>query len=166
MDYSESVPVNGYEGKYSITRDGQLISHHGGGNHIKKLPICKGYYRPILWGKDKFYNKTIHRLVAEHFIPNPNNLPEVNHKDGNKLNNKVDNLEWCTAQQNRIHALSTGLASTARGMKDNSKLCDTSVIVIRDSFKAGFKQRKIAEYFKIGQAQVSRIVNKKRWEHL
>ena len=58
-------------------------------------------------GKQKHYY--IHRLVAEAFIPNPNNYPMVNHIDGNSLNNNVDNLEWCTAQQNTIHAYKLGL---------------------------------------------------------
>ena len=58
---------------------------------------------------DKF--RPLHRLVAEHFIPNPDNLPQVNHKDGNRLNNAASNLEWCSARQNVKHAYASGLKS-------------------------------------------------------
>lgn len=63
-----------------------------------------GYYQCVLRGSDgKKYYKRVHRLVANTFIPNPNNLPQVNHKDGNKLNNNINNLEWCTNSENTQH---------------------------------------------------------------
>jgi hypothetical protein len=73
---------------------------------ISKLEIHDGrYYRVKLNNR----NYKVHRLVALYFIPNPDNKPEINHKDGNKLNNCVDNLEWCTPEENMIHALEKGL---------------------------------------------------------
>ena len=68
-----------------------------------------GYLQVNLWKNNKGYWKYIHRLIAEAFIPNPLNLPEVNHIDGNRQNNDISNLEWVDSQGNKIHAVKTGL---------------------------------------------------------
>lgn len=67
---------------------------------LKERSTKEGYVRVVLWEKGKGKSCLIHRLVAQAFIPNPDSLPEVNHKDENKLNNSVENLEWCTHQYN------------------------------------------------------------------
>ena len=97
--------IKGYEGKYQISDLGRIKSLNYRGNtnqeHILKLKEARnGYNQVQLYknGKGVFY--LIHRLVAEAFIPNPKNLPEINHKDENKLNNNVENLEWCTRKYN------------------------------------------------------------------
>jgi hypothetical protein len=92
---------------YRILNDGRII---GRKNCFLKIHVgtC-GYYQ--LNTRDNYKQKTylVHRLVAMAFIPNPNNLLEVNHKDGNKLNNRSDNLEWCTRSENIIHGFKNGL---------------------------------------------------------
>lgn len=79
------------------------------GKDIKYKPDKNGYfiYKFLIEGKYKHYK--IHRLIAETFIPNPNNLPQVNYKDGDKTNNRINNLEWITNRNNLIHAIKTGL---------------------------------------------------------
>lgn len=101
-----------------------MISNHGRVRSLKRhgdriMPMTVQpsgrngkltYYAVTLWMHNKAICRKVHRMVAEAFIPNPDNLPQINHKDGNKLNNHADNLEWCTAKQNARHAYDTGLA--------------------------------------------------------
>lgn len=95
------------------------------GNVYNKKKMLKpqlnnnGYYRVYLSKKGKVKKLYIHRLVAEAFIPNPNKLPQVNHKDGNKKNNKVENLEWCTAKENINHSFKIGLSFVPKGNKNH-----------------------------------------------
>ena len=89
---------------YIITEDGQIINAHNG-HILKPQPNSKGYLRVSIGGKLQF----VHRLVAEKYIPNPDNKEQVNYKDGNKLNNSVSNLEWVTNKENRNHAVKEGL---------------------------------------------------------
>lgn len=93
---------------YRITTDGRIINKYG----HEKTPddhSKDGYLKVNLYKDGKGSSKRIHRLVAEAFIPNPDNKPDVNHKDGNKHNNNVENLEWVTKSENMIHAYETGL---------------------------------------------------------
>lgn len=102
--------IEGFEGLYQISSNGKVISANG----IRETEISKnGYERITLWKKGKGKHYSIHRLVAMAFIPNPNNYEFVNHIDGNKLNNRAENLEWCNLSQNVQHAYRTGLIHPA-----------------------------------------------------
>lgn len=99
--------INGFEGYYQVSSTGRIKNVRT--NSIKKLTTGNtGYAYVYLYKNNNKSNLTVHRLVAQAFIPNSDNLPQVNHKDGNKLNNNVENLEWCTAKENIRHIINMG----------------------------------------------------------
>lgn len=81
---------------------------------IKGKVDAHGYVRVTLTKDGKSFSKLVHRLVALQFIPNPDELPQVNHKNGNKCDNSVGNLEWCTAKENKRHAYDNNISDTKR----------------------------------------------------
>jgi len=112
-------PIKNYEGLYSITKSGGVYSHRGKGKWLK-LKCNKGYLSIIL-SNAGIKSKYVHRLVAETFIPNPENKPEVNHKNGDKSNNNDWNLEWATRVENCNHAEDNGLNKHPKTAKIYSK---------------------------------------------
>lgn len=119
--------VAGYDGKYQVSNYGNVKSN----SRWKKGALLKGGmcgnpgpYRFVVLVKSSradAKNFYIHRLVAEHFLDNPNGYKEVNHKDGNTLNNMVDNLEWCSRKYNAEHASKTGLLSKSHEFETGAK---------------------------------------------
>lgn len=95
--------VKDYEGLYRISNNGDVFSIIK--NRCLKGTSANGYRKVELWKDSKGKKEYVHRLVAMAFVDNPNNLPEVNHKDGNRLNNRYDNLEWVTSSGNTKHAV-------------------------------------------------------------
>lgn len=127
IDFSEFVPIKGFE-DYMINKDGVVIKLKGktNSNHIMAQYIILGYKNVMLVKDGIQRTKKVHHLLAEAFIPNPNNYPIVNHIDENKLNNNLDNLEWCTHQYNSAYSngkniikenLETGEKITYNGIK-------------------------------------------------
>ena len=115
-------PVKGFEGKYEVSNTGKVRSidrfdannRFRKGIELKQLIESQGYYRVTLWhNKCSKEDIRVHYLVACHFIDNPENKKTVNHKDGNKLNNNLNNLEWNTYSENHLHAYKNGLKKPA-----------------------------------------------------
>lgn len=99
--------IEGFPGYY-ITDDGKVISTKFKEERVMKTWYQKGGYENIKLCKENVtYHFLIHRLVAQAFIPNPDNLPEVNHKNKNRADNRVENLEWCTRVENLYDSYST-----------------------------------------------------------
>ena len=116
--------VVGYDGRYQVSNKGNVrsiarkdsIGRKCGGLILKPRSFRNGYLHVNLFKDGKVKTKSIHRLVAEAFIPNPNNFPEVNHLDENKINNELSNLEWCDASYNSNYGTRIG-----RIVQKNSK---------------------------------------------
>lgn len=111
--------IEDFADKYEISNLGRIKNKKT--NHIYKNTNQYGDYFTIILYDEKHKRSTrIHREVAQAFIPNPNNYPCVNHKDLNKQNNNVDNLEWCTYSQNSLHALNNGI-DIVKGLNNHNK---------------------------------------------
>ncbi len=127
--------IIGLEGKYQISNYGNVKS-------IKRNIILKQhvhdnkYLRITIPNTPKPIRFKIHRLVATHFIPNPYNKPQVNHIDGNKLNNHVSNLEWVTDSENKEHAFKTGLQT----YKNKKRVLNTITNEIYNSIATAAKK--------------------------
>lgn len=119
-DVGECKGYEDYKGLYKVSNLGRVKNNKG----LIKSPELnhKGYYRVQLYNKGKRKHARINRLVALAFIPNPNNYPMVNHKDENKLNNRVSNLEWCTAKYNNNYG--TARERMAKAISKPVIMCD------------------------------------------
>lgn len=153
--------INGYE-NYKIYDTGIVYSLKT--KRKLKIFISKYGYEIVGLYKNGISKKhSIHRLVAENFLDKKHfKSAIVNHIDGNKKNNNVNNLEWCTHKQNTIHAFNIGLCKT--GEKHHlSKISNKDVLIIKQLYKDKIlNQPQLAKKFGIGQDQISRIINNKR----
>lgn len=148
---------------YDINENGEVKRIKTG--LILKNKLNRGYFRIGLFNNGVQKWKTIHRLVAETFIPNPYNKKQINHINGVKTDNRVENLEWCTAKENIQHSWKNGLSYGAPGEKNGSaKLIKEHVNSIRVMLAKGISQRKIAILYNVAQSQISGIKTGKAWQ--
>lgn len=169
--------IAGFEGYYKISSRGRVkslrrarTSAHGGYSKtviLKTKGGCEDYVKVSLCKDKKCMYTSCHRLVALHFIPNPENKPQVNHKDGNRQNNNIDNLEWVTVKENVCYSFTMGWHVGNRGIKNGGcKLTEKQVIKIRKLLCKGFTHRYISELFSVSRVAITNIKNKKRWAYL
>lgn len=138
-------------GNYIVHSDGKVWSKWKK-NWMKLQIHQKGYYRLPINGRKTL----LHRLIAETFIPNPNNLSDVNHLDLDKLNCSVSNLEWATSKENFDHAVSNGLFR---------KLTENQVKEIKYANKS-LTQEQIAKIYNTTRSNIKRIKNNETWKHI
>lgn len=125
-----------------------------------------GYYMITISKNNKSKPYRVHRLIANNFIENPKKLKEVNHIDGNKLNNDLSNLEWVSHFGNMQHAFSTGLANNTGVKNGMTKLNERKVREIKELLKQGISQYKIAKKYNVSRSAILKIHLNKTWKHL
>lgn len=175
--------IPAYNGLYQASNTGSIrgldrIVFRNGTDHLRKGDIMSqiknsfGYMTVQLTMDGKRKILLTHRLIAAAFIPNPKNKPQVNHKDGNKTNNHISNLEWCTASENVIHANETGLADFKKNRKvysgeecGASILTEKQVLEIRSKYKPHvYLLSMLAKEYNVTTGTIHSIITKRTWK--
>lgn len=173
--------IKGYEGAYQISSLGKVKSLSRtariGYNFFRKMieKILKasidgaGYYQIRLSINRTVKSYRIHRLIAEHFILNPRMNVCINHKDGNKLNNKIDNLEWCTYSENMIHSLEKGLrkppTNESHGMAKLNRFQVQRIRLIKEIMPK-ITKKALGKLFNMSEGGISGILGYKVWKKI
>ena len=158
-------PVIGYEGLYEVSDQGRVrrVQRYRKEPGILRLRLSSGYCRVDLHrkGAKRFM---VHRLVWEAFVGAIPQDRQINHRDGQKSNNHLGNLELVTASGNALHAVALGLWVNNKGERHGmAKLTWQQVEDIRRLYEKGMLQKELAEMFKVSRPQISEIVNRKQW---
>lgn len=170
--------IVGYEGFYQISNLGRVkslcrfvVRDSNGNKKLKKesvksfLKIKNNYPSTVLFKNAIRNHVLVHRLVAEAFVPNPENKPFVNHKDGVRHNNFTSNLEWCTQKENVNHAIRIGLKKSNGEDNVSSKLTNNKVVMIRE-LDSILNYEEIAVVFGVNPSVISKIIKRKSWTHI
>ncbi len=178
MDSEIWKEIPGFDGKYIASNYGYILrvgyfyktSYRGksieryirpkklGGSKLSS----KGYCRINLDKKTYF----IHRLIAITFLDNPENKEQVNHIDGNKLNNNISNLEWVSNQENRDHAVKLRLQPVGEACY-SAKLTEMDISIIRERYKKSeITQKELANIYQVSKGCISSIIRRKSWKHI
>lgn len=155
------------QGRYQVSDTGLVRSlprNTTRGKLLKQATVLD--YRVFGYNYSFKKNKLmkVHRAVASAFIPNPDNLPQVNHKNGLKADNRVENLEWCTASDNLKHAFKTDLKSLKGENHNQNILTEEMVLSIRSEYDGDAKA--LAVKYGVARTTISGIVTGRRWKHL
>ncbi len=150
---------------YEISSGGRI--RREGGGVLRSSPHTGGYLQIVMSHSPRRKAGVIHRLVLEAFSgPRPDGFT-ANHKDGNKLNNRSENLEWVSHSENMIHAYASGLKAPMSGSRHGcSKLDEEAVLEMRRLHSSGRAQSELSRAFEISRASVSMIINRKTWRHV
>lgn len=173
--------IPGYEGLYAVTEDGKVWSYpkrwvcgkttsfKHDGRYLAIHEHTGGYLQVGLSKSKKTRNRFVHRLVALTYLDNPECKKEVNHKDGNKKNNRYTNLEWSTRRENASHAQALGLYKhePARGSKHpDAKINEADVLRIRQLRNEGYSIRQLMELYPLSESSMYSVCNRQSWTHI
>lgn len=168
--------VVGYEGLYMVSDLGRVkslerVSKHNYGG-FRKVPE-----KILSQGKKRYCNvvfsveanrKTflVHRLVGNAFIPNPENKPTINHKKGNRKDNRKTSLEWNTIKENANHSYDIGLSKTHSEKHHSAKLKNSDIPNIIEKCKNGLTQREVSKLYNVSESTISVIMTKRKWNRI
>ena len=166
-----------YENLYQVSSYGRIKSLDHYTKDVNKTQFIKGrilkpqhqttgYYKVTLSKNGIKKQYTIHRLVAKTFLANPENKIEVNHIDGDKLNNNISNLEWTTPKENTRHAIKSGLNKNYGENHYKSILTKKDVLRILELLKQGLSHSSIAKQYNVSRTLITRINVGTAWKHL
>jgi hypothetical protein len=177
MFQHESLPnerwqaIEGTSSRYFISTFGRLLTMAWKGTDqtrvMKPALDARGYPRTMIIQNGRTGTVKLHRLVALAYLPNPLNLPQVNHKNGQKDDNRVENLEWMDGKQNVQHAF----ARTSRTMEGtkapNSKLTEAQVLEIRAKYVPRlYSSARLAKEYSMSVAAIKKILQRAHWKHI
>ena len=153
---------------YMVSSCGYIVSTKGKTTRVLKAAGCgykRGYLFVVLRVNGKSIATYVHRAVAEAFVPNPENKPQVNHIDGNTQNNRADNLEWVTPKENMRHAAANGLTLVGEACPW-AKLSEETVIKVCKLLQAGRSVKDIREVTGLTSQGLSKIKARVNWKHI
>lgn len=172
-------PVLGFEDIYEVSDQGRVrsfdrvVSFRKGGSKRIKGKILKpqsngapGYVNVCLWRQSQCTLKKVHHIVLEAFAGERPEGCSCNHKDGNKTNNALTNLEWVTYRENSQHAIRTGLWRHSGEENCTSVLTAAQVLEIRRLARQGMRQYALGRHFHVSHGTIWRIVHRLAWKHL
>ena len=150
---------------YVIYSDGRVLNRIRG-SFLRTFKRKDGYISIQLSNNGERKTYKLHRLVAENLIPRIKGKYCVNHINGNKSDNRVENLEWCTNSENQKHAFKIGLLTNRGSNHPRSKLTETNVLDIRQELKKGKSYKELAEKHGVHCDTIGNIKNRKTWKHI
>lgn len=162
----KTVIIDNIDTKYKVSNIGNIRNPFDKDMHPNL--DTSGYYQIRIWIKRKPYSKKVHRLVAEAFIPNPENKPEVNHINGIKTDNIVENLEWCTRKENMEHAYANNLIpilygeNHGRSKYTNKQIHEVCKLLEKNKYKV----KKISKMTNVDKNTINDIISRSAWNHI